>query len=462
MQKPVIVLVGRPNVGKSTLFNRLVGERLAIIDNVPGTTRDRLVAEGDWAGHDFFVVDTGGIDPSKRRAQQPLSIGSADFVTDIREQAEVAMEEADVILFLVDAIDGVTQADREVIDILRRRQKVLDGKNPPPILLVVNKADSDTLRLNAMDFYTLGLGDPWPISAIHGTGTGDLLDEVVAHFPEPVQDDELDKTIKVAIVGKPNAGKSSLLNKLAGQERSIVSNIPGTTRDAIDTPITFEGTDFTLIDTAGIRKRGSIIPGVEKYSVLRAMQAIERCDVAVLVVDAVTGITAQDTHIAGYINQAWKSVILAVNKWDLIEKDTNTSREFEEHIRQELNFLPYIPVVFISAATGQRVNQVLPLVKRVQAERIRKLSTSQLNRILVNAQDIHQLTSGTGRPFRIYYGTQVKTEPPTFLLYCNDPALSHFTYLRFLENQIRKEHPFTGTPIQIVLKKRERTERDER
>ena len=458
MKKPVIVLVGRPNVGKSTLFNRLVGERLAIIDDVPGTTRDRLVAEGDWAGHDFFVVDTGGIDPTRQRSQEPLSIGSADFIADIRAQAEIAMEEADVIVLLTDAQQGVTEADREIVQMLRRRQSIVAGKNHPPIVLVVNKADSDLYRTNALDFYSLGLGEPFPISAIHGTGTGDLLDEVVAHFPQAAEDEEEDSSIKVAIVGKPNAGKSSLLNKLTGENRSIVSPIPGTTRDAIDTQITWEGLQITLIDTAGIRKRGTIIPGVEKYSVLRAMQAIERCDVALLVVDAVTGITAQDTHIAGYINQAWKSVVLIVNKWDLIEKDTHTSVEFEKTIRQALNFLPYVPIIFISAASGQRVNQVLPMVARVQEERLVRLTTSQLNRILQNAQDLHQPSSGSGRMFRIYYGTQVRSEPPTFLLYCNDPTLGHFTYLRYLENQIRKEYPFVGTPIRLVLKARERGE----
>jgi len=302
------------------------------------------------------------------------------------------------------------------------------------------------------------LGEPFAISAIHGTGTGDLLDAVVAHFPEAIDDDAEDESIKVAIVGKPNAGKSSLLNKIVGHDRSIVSDIPGTTRDAIDTQISYEGLPITLIDTAGIRKRGTIIPGVEKYSVLRAMQAIERCDVALLVVDAVTGITAQDTHIAGYINEAWKSVILIINKWDLIEKDTHTMVEFEKTIRQALNFLPYVPVIFISASTGQRVNQVLPLVARVQEERLVRLTTSQLNRILQNAQDMHQPSSGSGRMFRIYYGTQVRSEPPTFLLYCNDPTLGHFTYLRYLENQIRKEYPYVGTPIRLVLKARERGE----
>jgi len=312
--------------------------------------------------------------------------------------------------------------------------------------------------MNALDFYSLGLGEPYPISAIHGTGTGDLLDAVIEHFPSANEEEEEDESIKVAIVGKPNAGKSSLLNKITGQQRSIVSNIPGTTRDAIDSKMTFDDQEYTLIDTAGIRKRGSVTPGVEKYSVLRAMQAIERCDVAILVIDVVSGITAQDTHIAGYINEAWKSVLVVINKWDLIEKDQDTAIEFERMLRRELNFLPYVPIIFISAETGQRVHQVLPLVKDIQQERLRKIPTAQLNKILVTAQDRHQSPSGIGKPLRIYYGTQVNIAPPTFLLYCNDPSLSHFTYTRFLENQIREVFPFKGTPIKLILKKRERRE----
>lgn len=455
MQKPVVVLVGRPNVGKSTLFNRLVGQRLAIIDDVPGTTRDRLVAESDWAGHVFFVVDTGGIDPQKQRTQEPLSIGSSEFIKDIRNQAEIALEEADVILLITDAMAGVSQADHEMVELLRKRRGK-DERPMPPILLVVNKADSDLGRMNAMDFYSLGLGEPYPISAIHGTGTGDLLDAVIDLFPVRIDEDVEDTSIKIAIVGKPNAGKSSLLNKMTGQQRAIVSNIPGTTRDAIDTKLTVDGQEYTLIDTAGIRKRGSVEPGVEKYSVLRAMQAIERCDVAILVIDAESGITAQDTHIAGYINEAWKSVLVVINKWDLIEKDDLTAIDYEKHVRRELNFLPYVPIIFISAKTGQRVHQVLPAAYEIQQERIRKLPTAQLNKILVHAQDKHQSPSGIGKPLRIYYGTQVNTAPPTFLLYCNDPSLVHFTYMRFLENQIRETFPFKGTPIKIILKKRER------
>lgn len=458
--KPVIALVGRPNVGKSTLFNRLAGERLAIIDDTPGTTRDRLVASGDWAGYEFFLIDTGGIDPTKERKQHPLSIGSSDFIDDIRIQAEIAIDEADVVVFLVDAQTGVTTADREVAEILRRKQQIVQGEPYPPVVLAANKADGQQTRLDALVFYELGLGDPFPISAIHGTGTGDLLDEIVRHFPPQTEDEEEDESIKIAIVGKPNAGKSSLLNQLVGRQRSIVSPIPGTTRDAIDTPFEYEGIPITLIDTAGIRKRGSVKPGVEKYSVLRAMQAIERSDVAILVVDAVSGITAQDTHIAGYINQAWKSALVVVNKWDLVEKDSNTMAEYEKVVRQELNFMDYVPTVFISALTGQRVNQVLPIALQVQEERLVRLTTSQLNRIMQDAQDRHQPPSVSGKFFRIYYGTQVRSDPPTFLLYCNDPELCHFTYLRFLENQIRREYPFIGTPIRLVLKQRERTKKE--
>ena len=453
MKKPVIVLVGRPNVGKSTLFNRLVGQRLAIIDETPGTTRDRLVSEGYWSGKDFFVVDTGGIDPPKRPNQQVLSVGSKDFVDEIRAQAEIAIEEANVIIFVVDGQDGITQADREILTILRKRQTKKDGLATPPIVLAVNKIDNQKLALHANEFYSFGLGDPYSISAYHGTGTGELLDAVLSLFPEQTEEAEAPDTIKVAIVGKPNAGKSSLLNKLAKEERAIVSPIAGTTRDAIDTEISFEDHKVTLIDTAGIRKRGSIIPGVEKYSVLRAMQAIERCNVALLVIDATTGITAQDEHIAGFIQEAKKSVILIVNKWDAVEKDEKTAIEFEAKVRESLNFLPYVPVLFISAQSGQRVHQVMPLVVKVWQERQVKLTTSQINKVLTHSQDIHTAPSTTGHPFRIYYGTQVKIDPPTFLLFCNDPTLGHFTYLRFLENQLRSEYPFVGTPIQLVLKK---------
>jgi GTP-binding protein len=452
MPKPIVALVGRPNVGKSTLFNRLVEEPLAIVDNVPGTTRDRLLAEAEWTGIPFDLIDTGGIDPSEG-GREPLSVGSADYIHQIRDQALIAIEEADAVLFLTDAIAGVTPADREVADLLRRYQKVTDGKPYPPVLLVVNKADSQTQRMGAPEFYELGMGDPYPISALHGTGTGDLLDALVASFPKGEEEEE-DESVKIAIVGKPNAGKSSLLNRLIGEDRAIVSPIAGTTRDAVDTKIDVDGLPVTLIDTAGIRRRGKVEPGVEKYSVIRAMRAIERADVALLVVDASDGITAQDAHIAGYILEAWKSTVVLVNKWDTIEKDNYTMQQYTEHVRQELNFMDYVPMLFISAKTGQRVNQVMPMALRVQEERLARLTTGQLNRIIQAAQDAHASPSKGGRALRMYYGTQVRSDPPTFMIYVNDPKLAHFTYIRFLENRIRAEYSFIGTPIRIVLKPR--------
>jgi len=454
MAKPVIALVGRPNVGKSTLFNRLTGERLAIVDEVPGTTRDRLLAEADWSGYFFYVMDTGGIDPAKGKGQTPLSIGSNDFITQIRDQAELAIQESDLILFVVDGQTGVTPADHEIADILRKSQKKIDDQFRPPIILVVNKAESAKVRQVAAEFYELGMGDPYSVSALHGTGTGDLLDEVVRHIEAFGEEMEEDTSAKIAIVGKPNVGKSSLLNKIVGQERAIVSDIPGTTRDAVDTELIYNDIPVTLIDTAGIRRRGKVSPGVEKYSVIRSMKAIERSDVAILVIDATTSITSQDAHIAGYIKDAWKSAVVVVNKWDLIEKDSYTINDYNAHIRQELNFMDYVPMIFISALTSKRVDQVLPLALRVQEERLVWLTTSQINKIIQRAQDKHPAPSKTGKALRIYYGTQVRSDPPTFMLYVNDPGLAHFTYLRYLENQIRKDYPFVGTPIRIVLKKR--------
>ncbi len=452
MKIPIVALVGRPNVGKSTLFNRLAGEPLAIVDTVPGTTRDRQFAEAEWNGIPFRIIDTGGIDPSTG-GSQPLSIGSADFIEEIRAQSEIAIQEADCVLFITEAISGVTPADAEVARILRRNQVQQEGKFFPPILLVVNKSDNSSLRSEVAEFYELGLGEPYPISALHGTGTGDLLDALVASFGPQTEQVE-DTSAKIAIVGKPNVGKSSLLNRLAGEERSIVSPIPGTTRDAIDTHIQVGDIPVTLIDTAGIRRRGHVIPGVEKFSVLRSMRAIERADVSLLVIDATSGISAQDAHIAGYIVEAKKSTVVVVNKWDAIPKDTYTMNEFTLRIRQDLNFMDYVPVLFISALTGQRVDQVLPLALQVQEERLVRLTTSQLNRIIQEAQDVHPAPSHAGRGLRMYYGTQVRSDPPTFLIYVNDPKLSHFTYVRFLENRIRQEYNFLGTPIQIVMRAR--------
>jgi GTP-binding protein len=457
--KPILALVGRPNVGKSTLFNRLAGERLAVVDGIPGTTRDRLVAEAEWTGHDFDVVDTGGIDPTQVRqgeGRAPLSIDSADYIPQIRAQAEAAIREADAILFLVDVESGVTPADAEVAQILRRHQQVRDGALWPPIFLVVNKCDSERRRGEAVEFYRLGLGEIYPISALHGVGVGDLLDDVIAAFPSQAGEAEEDTSVKIAILGRPNVGKSSLLNRLLGEERAIVSPIAGTTRDAVDSYLEFEGTPVTLIDTAGIRKRGRIEPGVEKYSVIRAMKAIQRADVGLLMIDAAEGVTAQDAHIAGYILEAWKSCVVIVNKWDSIPKENATMEAYTVHVRQELNFLDYVPVLFISALTGERVEQVLPTALQVQEERLVRLSTSQLNNILQAAQDYFPSPGRAGRALKIYYGTQVRSDPPTFLIYVNDPALAHFTYRRYLENRIRESYGFLGTPIKLVLRARSR------
>jgi GTP-binding protein len=456
MSKPVVALVGRPNVGKSTLFNRLAEERLAVVDEIPGTTRDRLMADATWSGVLFSIIDTGGIDPTqigKGRSQQPLSIGSADFIEQIKEQAEVAIAEADAILFIVDVESGVTPADHEVAQILRHHQKQKDGEPWPPIFLVVNKVDNEERRSQTYQFYELSIGEPYPISALHGTGTGDMLDLLVSSL-HPSGPEAEDDSVKIAIVGKPNVGKSSLLNRLLGEERAIVSPIPGTTRDAVDTYLTYEDIPVTLIDTAGIRRRGRIEPGVEKYSVLRTFGAIDRASVVLLLVDASDELSAQDAHIAGYIIDAWKSVVVVVNKWDAITKDTHTMDEYTRLLRQELNFLAYVPLLFISAKTGQRVSQVLPMALHVQEERLMRLSTSKLNQILQRAQEIHPAPSHAGKQLKIYYGTQVRNDPPTFLLYVNDPKLAHFTYQRFLENRIREAYSFLGTPIRLILRRR--------
>jgi GTP-binding protein len=442
--KPIVALVGRPNVGKSTLFNRLVGERMAIVDDTPGTTRDRLFGDSEWNGRIFTVIDTGGIDPT-HGGKTPLSVGSVEFIQDIRMQAQAAISEADAVIFVNDVESGVTEPDREVAEILRRSQKKMpDGSFFPPIFLAVNKCESDARRQQATEFYELGLGEPYPISAIHGTDVGDLLDVLVASFPEQKEDEE-DENIKIAIVGKPNAGKSSLLNKLVGKERVIVSPIAGTTRDAIDTQIEFNGLPITLIDTAGIRRRGKIEKGVEEYSVIRSFKAIERADVSLLMIDATTGITAQDAHIAGFIKDEWKSCVVLVNKWDAIEKDSTTMDAYTEKILSDLNFVSYVPILYISAKTGQRIDQ---------EERLARLTTSKINEIIHKAQDAHPHPTHAGRALKMYYGTQVRSDPPTFMIYVNEPSLMHFTYLRYLENQIRAEYGFIGTPIRIVLKGR--------
>jgi GTP-binding protein len=435
MSKPIVAIVGRPNVGKSTLFNRVVGERLAITHEVPGTTRDRLYAEAEWGGVSFVLVDTGGLD----------LVSDDGIMAHVRAQAQTAIAEADVILFLADVKDGLTASDEEVAQVLRRTAK--------PVLVVVNKADNQALREAAVEFYALGLGELYPISALHGTGTGDLLDQVVAAFPAEEEEEELE-VVKIAIVGRPNVGKSSLLNRILGQDRSIVHETPGTTRDAIDTQIEWEGEPLVLIDTAGIRRKGRVQRGVEKYSVLRALRAIDRADVVLLLVDATEGATAQDAHIAGYILEEAKSVVVVVNKWDLVEKNTYTMLVYMEHIRTVLRFLDYVPVLFVSALTGQRVDQVLPTTLRVQEERLIRIPTAELNRVLQEAVARHAPPSKAGKRLKFYYVTQAAVDPPTFLFFVNDPRLVHFSYERYLENRLREHYGFLGTPLRLSFRKR--------
>ncbi|MEE8566968.1 MAG: ribosome biogenesis GTPase Der [Anaerolineales bacterium] len=455
MTKPVVALVGRPNVGKSTLFNRLAGERLAVVDDTPGTTRDRKVAEAEWNGITFDIVDTGGIDPTNLRRKEPLSVDSADYIPQIRAQAEMAAYEADVILFLVDVENGVTPADQEVAGILRKLQQKRAGKLWPPVLLIVNRCDNSQRRAQAAEFYRLGMGDPIPISALHGTGTGDMLDQLIESMGAKARPElEPDTSVKIAIVGRPNVGKSSLLNRLLGEERVIVSPIPGTTRDAVDTQLTYHGTPITLIDTAGIRRRGRIEPGVEKYSVLRALKAMDRADVVLLLVDAAEGVAAQDAHIAGMAIDKMKSVVVVVNKWDAIPKDTHTMPAYTLHVREQLNFLDYVPVLFISALTGQRIGQVLPTALQVQEERLRRIPTGEFNRLLQQALSAHAPPARKGKQLKITFASQVRTNPPTFLFHVNDPELVHFSYQRYLENRIRHHYSFLGTPLRLSFRRR--------
>ncbi len=453
-RKPVIALVGRPNVGKSTLFNRLVGARTAIVEDLPGTTRDRLYGESDWNGRDFVVIDTGGLEAqstaefrANRPDASPLAEDSARFVTEIQNQAQLAIDEADVIVFVVDGKDGLTAADEELSGFLRQTTK--------PMLIAVNKAESQERQLNAAEFWVLGIGEPIPISAYHGIGVGDLLDMLVKLFPETGPNDETEEeTIGIAIVGRPNVGKSSLLNAIIGHERSIVSEIAGTTRDPIDTEMVYEGRSITLIDTAGIRRRGKVEQGIEKYSVLRSMRSIDRADVALLLIDAEDGVTAQDTHVAGHVLERDKGVVVVVNKWDAVEKDTDTMVEYTRKIREELKFMDYVPVLFISALTKQRVNKVLPTALAVADETSYRIPTSHLNQMIQDAYDKTPPPNRNGRPFRIYYATQTGVKPPTFVVFCNDPELAHFSYVRYLENQLRLHHPYVGTPVRLLLRAR--------
>jgi len=447
LRNPMLALVGRPNVGKSTLFNRLIGRRLAVVSEVPGTTRDRVQADAEWNGVEFFVVDTGGIEVEAGFHTAPLSEDSARFLPAIRAQASIAIEAADVVVLLVDAQAGITAADEEVAGILRRTTK--------PIIVAANKAESRSAREAAVEAYALGLGEVFPISALHGMGTGDLLDAVVSAFPAwTATGDGKDDSTKIAIVGRPNVGKSSLLNRLLGEDRAIVSPIAGTTRDAIDTHMEWEGTSITLIDTAGIRRRGRIDRGVERYSVLRALNAIKRADVALLLIDAEAGVTAQDEHIAGYILEENTSVIVLVNKWDAIEKDTYTMVGYTKQLRAALNFLDYVPILFVSALTGQRVHKILPSAVEVDAARYERVPTSALNRLIRAAAARHAPPAKSGRRLKIYYATQAAVDPPTFVFFVNDPRLAHFSYQRYLQNQIREQFPFRGTPLKLRFRAR--------
>lgn len=458
MRKALVALVGRPNVGKSTLFNRLIGERKAVTSDIPGTTRDRLQGDLDWSGKLFSVIDTGGIEiyqPRNAKKQQeasPLEEGSAGFVEEIKQQALLGIEEADVVIFVVDVIQGITAADQEIAGILNRSEK--------PVIVAANKADNGPRMTEAVEFYSLGIGEVFGVSALHGTGIGDMLDAVVNALPKTAEfdPDAEDEALKIAIVGRPNVGKSSLLNKLLGEDRAIVSPIAGTTRDAIDTRISFHGEEIVLIDTAGIRRRGSIEEGIEKYSVLRALKAIQRADVALLVIDATEGVTMQDQHVAGMILEEVKSVVVIINKWDLIEKDNYTINQYEEKVRKDLNFMSYVPVLFISAKTGQRIHKVLETVRLVYEERLRRVQTADLNKIVRMAMERHAPLR-KGKKLKIFFATQVMVAPPTIVFYVNDPSLVHLSYERYLENCIRDEYPFTGTPLRLFFRARE-TDKD--
>ena len=454
MRKSIVALVGRPNVGKSTLFNRLAGERLAVVDDTPGTTRDRLIAEVEWNGISFDLVDTGGIEAYGRQQNRvPLAQDSSDFIADIRAQYEIAITQADTVILMTDANAGVTSTDVDIANLLRKGRKTHSKQNNLPLLLAINKCDNQARSMNAHEFYELGINDLHPIAALHGLGIGELLDAIVASLPTSTSVSE-DDSITIAIVGRPNVGKSSLLNKLLGQDRVIVSPVAGTTRDAIDTRLKYHQTSISLIDTAGIRRRGKIEPGVEKYSVLRALKAIDRAEIAMLLIDATEPFTAQDAHIAGMILDKSRSAIVVVNKWDKIDVDSYTMDEYSRLVRTTLQFLDYVPVIFISALTGKRVNTALPLALKVHADRHLRVPTAQLNRVVSSAIRQHSPPSKNGKRLRIFYATQVSTAPPIILLHINDKNLVHFSYTRYLENKIRERFNFSGTPIRMTFRER--------
>lgn len=435
MANPVVAIVGRPNVGKSTVFNRIAGERISIVEDTPGVTRDRIYARSEWMGQAFSLIDTGGID-----------IGDEPFVTQITEQAEIAIDEADVIVFVTSVKEGVTDADEKVARILYKTDK--------PVILAVNKVDNPEVRSEIYDFYSLGFGDPVPISGTHGIGTGDLLDLIVKNFPEDATE-EIDYSIKFSFIGRPNVGKSSLVNAILGENRVIVSNIEGTTRDAIDTKFTTEdGSVYTMIDTAGIRKKGKVYENTEKYSVLRAMQAIDRSDVVCVVLNAEEGIREQDKHVAGYAHDAGRGIVIVVNKWDTLKKDSYTMKEFESHIRNEFQYLSYAPIVFVSAKTHQRLNELPKLIRRVDENHSKRVSSAVLNDVIMDAIAHNPTPTDNGKRLRIYYATQVAVKPPTFVIFVNDPELMHFSYERFLENQLRAAFDFEGTPLHLIERRR--------
>lgn len=435
MKKATVAIVGRPNVGKSTIFNRLIGERVAIVEDTPGVTRDRIYGEVEWLSTKFNIIDTGGIEIS----DEPL-------MAQVRHQAELAIEEADVIIFIVNGRDGVTSADQEVANILYKSKK--------PTVLAVNKIDNYEMQERIYEFYALGFGEPFPISGTHGLGIGDLLDEVVKHFPKESEEERLEDTIYFSVIGRPNVGKSSLVNAILNEDRVIVSDIEGTTRDAIDTFIHKDGQDFVIIDTAGIRKRGKVYELTEKYSVLRALKAIDRSDVVLVVLDAETGIREQDKTIAGYAHDAGRAIVIVVNKWDTVEVDEKTMQNFEEEIRTQFQFLDYAPIVFLSAKTKKRLQRLIPLVKLVSENHAKRIPTNVLNDVIMDALAMNPSPTVKGKKLKVFYTTQVAVKPPTFVVFVNDPEIMHFSFKRFIENRIRESFGFTGTPIRIIPRKR--------
>jgi GTP-binding protein len=437
MSKPVVAVVGRPNVGKSTLFNVLAGERISIVKDTPGVTRDRIYADVSWLDHDFTLIDTGGIEPDSKDV----------ILSQMREQAEIAIATADVIIFLTDVRQGLQDSDSKVADMLRRSGK--------PVVLVVNKVDSfEKYMPDVYEFYNLGIGEPFPVSAASMLGLGDMLDEVVKYFPEYNADDEDDDRPKVAIIGKPNVGKSSLINKLANEERVIVSDIAGTTRDAIDTDIKYNGREYIFIDTAGLRRKNKIKEEIERYSIIRAVTAVERADVCVIVIDATEGVTEQDAKIAGIAHERGKGIIIAVNKWDAVEKDDKTIYKHTEKIRQILSFMPYAEIIFISAKSGQRLNKLFDTIDVVIENNSMRVGTGVLNEIVTEAVAMQQPPSDKGKRLKIFYTTQVAVKPPTFVIFVNDKELMHFSYTRYLENRIRDTFGFKGTALKFIIRER--------